>query len=225
MKKIIFVFITVFVFSLSLYAAEPKKAQTSNVWQGERIPSMEEMLRKLSKTGGFVETPCFVSDMDADFFACTGIHTGRKNQNKEEVKAFALASALDMCSNKMTHTVRGLLIDYLQKDGNSNEDKSCVCRDFDEEFYNKTAVSEVAQVSCVKYSVENGIVTAYVGIKVPKKEFTETKAELQRLHNPAPLEEKKQPKLSEEEKQMIEMIEKRLKEAEEKDKTEQRKKK
>lgn len=211
MKKIIFVFITVFVFSLSLYAAGSKKAQTSNVWQGEQIPSMEEMLRKLSKTGGFVETPCFIPDADTDFFACTGVHQGRKNQNREEVKAFALASAVDVCSMKIEHRIM-IISDEYYVDPVSVGD-------------NFLAVSNTAQVSCVKYSVENGIVTAYVGIKVPKKEFTETKAELQRLHNPAPLEEKKQPKLSEEEKQMIEMIEKRLKEAEEKDNTEQRKKK
>lgn len=225
MKKIIFVFITVFVFSISVYAAEPKKVQTSNnVWQGTEISSK----LPAEPNGDFAETPCFIPDGDTDFFACTGIHKGRKNQNKEEVKAIALASALDMCSNKMIHTVRGLLIDYLQKDGNSNENKSCICRDFDEEFYNKTAVSEVAQVSCVKYSVEKGIVTAYVGIKVPRKEVYEKVKELEKRmypeKNPTNVKEDDEA-ISEEEKQMIEMIEKRLKEAEEKDKTEQRKKK
>ena len=79
----------------------------------------------------------------------------------------------------------------MQKDGNSNEDKSCVCRDFDEEFYNKTAVSEVAQVSCVKYSVENGIVTAYVGIKVPMKELIKKVAEIRKMFLKDRLPEKK----------------------------------
>lgn len=203
MKKIISIFITVFVFSISLYAAGPKKAQKSNVWQGTEI----------SADRNTIDIPCFMPDGDTDFFACTGVYRGHKNQNKEEVKAFALASALDMCSNKMTHTVRGLLIDYLPKDGNSNENKLCVCRDFDEEYYNKTAVSEVARVSCVKYSIKDGTVEAYVGIKVAIKEATARAYEIRRsqeegiIHNHNLRKEEERPesqeKLSEEEKKEI----------------------
>lgn len=228
MKKIMFVSMVVFIFSVSLYAAGSKTAQTSNVWQGEQIPVIEETLDKISQTGGVFELPCMMYDKD-DFFACTGIHQGHRNQNKEEVKAFALASAIDECSHKMGHVIKGLVIDYHQKYGG---DKNYSC--MEESDINFPAIINVAQVSCVKYSVEKGIVTAYVGIKVPKKELSKKVKELEKIgmypeKNPTNVKnEKKVPDdeaISEEEKQMIEMIEKRLKEAEETDKTEQSKKK
>lgn len=208
----------VFIFSASLYAAEPKKAQTPNVWQGSEISA--------DQSEGIRDIPCFMSDMDKDFFACTGIHQGRKNQNKEEVKAFALAEAVDTCSMKLKHEIIS---------GSYCVDPASFL-----------AISNTAQISCVKYSVEKGIVTAYVGIKVPKKELSQKVKELEKIgmypeKKPTNVKsEKKVPDygsiteeekhmideaIGEEEKQMIEMIEKRLKEAEEKDKTEQRKKK
>lgn len=176
MKKVSVVLIMVLVFYLSVYAAEPKKAQTSDVWQGEQIPTMEESLDKISQTGGFVEMPCFIPDVDTDFFACTGIHQGRKNQNKEEVKAFALVRALDSCQEKSIHSTAGIFNFY-----SNGRDTRIHVVDYERYIVYKSAVSEVAQLSCVKYSIKDGMVEAYVGIKVPKKELSEKVSEEEKI--------------------------------------------
>ena len=153
----VFAVFVVMLFVFTVYGAEPKRVQTS-VWQGTEIKSDKNEIS---------EIPCFASDLDTDFFACVGVHQGRKNQNKEEVKAFALAEAVNFCSMKLGYSMKGI-------SGRSLVDPNSVQKNF-------FAVSGTAQVSCVKYSIKDGIVTAYVGIKVSKKESLEKLKELDKM--------------------------------------------
>ena len=210
MKKIIFVFITVFVFSLSLYAAGSKKAQTSNVWQGEQIYPDDK------QPFGFSKIPCFMPDADTDFFACTGVYRGHKNQDKEEVKAFALAIALDSCQRKAISVYPSMVSDFLQKYyGNEKKDLlsfdfgvqdkiikiirrdriidtmdlASVYQDFTESHIYYT-VSNLIRIVCVKYSIRDGIVDAYIGIKIIRNELYEEVANA--VKNVLAYEEKRQ---------------------------------
>ena len=158
MKKFMFVSIMVFVFFMAACASDQPKT-ANNAPAGSTNPF-----------GDSYEAPCQVYD-DDDYFAATGIYRGSMNQ-KGELQSFALVNAQNICRQKAKHAYRGMVSDFAQSHGNNrgNDIETKISRAGDQII---DIVMNDAQAKCVKYSAvgPDGMIEAYVAIKIPKREL------------------------------------------------------
>lgn len=167
MKKFMFVSMMVFVFFMAACASEQQRSSGS---------SSSPATAQTNPFGDSYEPPCQMYD-DDDFFAATGIYRGSMNQ-KGEVQKFALVNAQTQCRMKVQHVYRGMVSDFAETIGNNkgNDIETKISQAGDQII---NATIRDTQAKCVKFSGvgSDGMVEAYVGIKIPKRDLAKKVAE------------------------------------------------
>ena len=162
MKKFTFVSMIVFVLFMVACGSEPQRSAGNS-----STPAASQ-----NPFGQTYNTPCEMYD-DDDWFADTGIAMGSYKQ-KGTVQQNALTNAQDLCRAKVKHAYKGMISNFAQTHGNNNGSDiiNKVSRAGDQII---DAVINDTQAKCKAWgSVDSdGMIEAYVGIKIRKRELSE----------------------------------------------------